>query len=208
MSTVSRSRAPASPAADPDPFRYGWRYIKETQPDGAVELKQVPLTLEDVLFPEVGDFIVHTVGHASDLIYLANVFRARLAGNPGAVVLHECRTDWNLPGVRPLGPDISVFLELSHYTDWATFDVGLEPARPALVVEVTSPDTRNNDLGPKREFHHCAGVPLYVIADADENGRERHVEIIGLRHVAGKYERIAPTRGAGSGSLPLASGWE
>ncbi|MGC8642980.1 MAG: Uma2 family endonuclease [Isosphaeraceae bacterium] len=192
MSTISRSRAPTPPAPEPDPFRYGWRYIKETQPDGAVEFKQVPLTLEDVLFPEVGDFIVHTVGHASDLIYLANVCRARLADNPEAVVLHDCRTDWNLSGVRPLGPDISVFLGLSRYTDWKTFDVALEHAKPAMVVEVTSPDTRGNDLGPKREFYHRAGVPLYVIADVDENEQERHIKIIVLRHTPGGYERIAP----------------
>ena len=180
------------PPAEPDPFRYGWRYIKEIQPDGEVEPKQVPLTLEDVLFPEMGDFIVHTVGHASDLIYLANVFRARLVSDPEAVVLHDCRTDWNLPGVRPPGPDLSVFFGLSRYTDWATFDVAMEHARPALVVEVTSPDTRKNDLGPKRDFYHRAAVPLYVIADVDENEHERHVELIGLRHAPGKYERIAP----------------
>ena len=61
-----------------------------------------------------------------------------------------------------------------------------------MVVEVTSPDTRGNDLGPKRVFYHRAGVPLYVIADVEENDQERHVKIIGLRHAPGKYEPIAP----------------
>ena len=49
--------------------------------------------------------------------------------------------------------------------DWATLDVAAEGARPALVVEVTSPSTRENDLGTKPDFYHRAGVPLYVIAD-------------------------------------------
>jgi colicin import membrane protein len=186
MSTVSRSRAPVSEAPEPDPFRYGWRFIKVQQPDGAVELQQVPLSLEDVLFPEVGDFIAQTVGHDSDLNYLASIFRARLANDASAVVLHDCRTDWNLPGVRPLGPDIAVFLGLSRYTDWATFDVGEEGAQPALVVEVTSPDTRSHGVGPKVEYYHRARVPLYVIADVEENEQERHVELIGYHPDTGE----------------------
>ena len=104
MSTTSRSRGSASEPPAPDPFQYGWRFVKVKRPDGEVEVEQVPLTLEDVLFPEVGDFIVHTVGHNSDVNYLYNVFSARLASNPAAVVLGDCRTDWNIPDVRPLGP--------------------------------------------------------------------------------------------------------
>ena len=47
--------------------------------DGSVSHDAVPLTLEDVLFPEIGDFIVQTQTHSSDRDYLRNVFRARLA---------------------------------------------------------------------------------------------------------------------------------
>ena len=67
MSTVSKSRPPRPP--EPDPYRYGWRYVRVTRPDGTEEFDQVPLTLEDVLHPEVGDFIVQTDGHDSDLNY-------------------------------------------------------------------------------------------------------------------------------------------
>ena len=79
----------------------------------------------------------------------------------------DCRVDWNLPGVRPLGPDIAVFLDVERHKNWATLDVAAEGARPALVVEVTSPSTRKNDLGIKFDFYHRARVPLYVIADAN-----------------------------------------
>ncbi len=58
MSTVSTSRPPTRPPDDADPFRYGWRYVSVRGPDGTETLDQVPLTLEDVLFPETGDFIV------------------------------------------------------------------------------------------------------------------------------------------------------
>ena len=78
-------------------------------PDGTESFDQIPLTLEDVLFPEVGDFIVQTDAHDSDVRYLKGVFKSRLTGDPTAAVVSDCRVDWNLQGVRPLGPDIAVF---------------------------------------------------------------------------------------------------
>ena len=48
--------------------------------------------------------------------YLKDVFKARLAGQATAVV-SKCRVDWNMPGVRPLGPDIAVFADVErHFT--------------------------------------------------------------------------------------------
>src|SRR4051794_5938465 len=102
MSSVSKSRPPRFPG--PDPYRYGWRYVRVVAPDGSEIFDQVPLTLEDVLFPQVGDFIVQTRRHNSDVRYLGDVFEAQLAAEPSAVVISDCRVDWNLPGVRPLGP--------------------------------------------------------------------------------------------------------
>jgi Uma2 family endonuclease len=140
MSTVSRSRAPKSLPPEPDPFRYGWRYVRVEHPDGKVTFDQVPLTLEDVLHPEVGDFIVQTDGHDSDLNYLKDVFKARLANDPTKAVISDCRVDWNLPGVKPVGPDVAVFEGVKQHRDWSTFDVAAEGAKPLLVVEVTSPE--------------------------------------------------------------------
>ena len=156
-------------------------------------LDQVPLTLEDVLFPETGDFIVQTDLHDTDSNYLKYVFNARLAGDPHAVAVSDCRVDWNIPGVRPLGPDIAVFFGVKRRKDWATLDVAAEGARPALVVEVTSTGTRKNDVEIKPEYYHRAGVPLYVIADVLEEDEEtRRVELIGYKHAPDGYLRIPP----------------
>ncbi len=55
---------PALPPRN-DPFRYGWRYVlRGTAPNGQELWDQVPLTLDDVLHPEVGDFIVNSTAHA------------------------------------------------------------------------------------------------------------------------------------------------
>ena len=193
MSTVSKS-PPMKPYPDEsDPFRYGWRYVKVRGPDGTETFDQVPLTLEDVLFPETGDFIVQTDLHDTDSSYLKAVFNARLAGKPQAVAVSDCRVDWNLPGVRPLGPDVAVFFGIKRRKDWATLNVAAEGARPVLVVEVTSTGTRVNDVEIKPEYYHRARVPLYVIADVLEEDEEtRHMELIGYRYAPEGYERIAP----------------
>ncbi len=50
MNTVSTSKPPSRLLPEPDPYRYGWRYMRVEGPDGSVSFDQVPLTLEDVLF--------------------------------------------------------------------------------------------------------------------------------------------------------------
>jgi hypothetical protein len=68
-----------------------------------------------------------------------------------------------------------------------------EGARPLLVVEVTSQDTRQNDVGKKVDFYYRAGIPLYVIADVlEEDDFERRLELIVYRHTPDGYERIKP----------------
>jgi colicin import membrane protein len=194
MSTVSKSRSAKPPKPEPDPYYYGWRYVRVVAPDGTENFEQVPLTLEDVLFPEVGDFIVEVESdaHNNDRDNLKLVFKSRLAHEPRAMVLSHGRVDWNLPGVRPLGPDIAVFFGVRRYEEWDTFDVAGERARPALVVEVTSPKTRRNDLGRKLTYYHQARVPLYLIADASRRGGKRRLKLIGYRYAPRGYQLIKP----------------
>ncbi len=127
MSTVSMSGPPRRTPDDADPFRLGWRFVKVRRPDGTEVWEQVPLTEEDVLFPEEGDFIAQTEYHHIDMNYLWALFRARLAADPTALVLGDCRVDWNIPGVRPLGPDVAVFFGLGpRRGDIGTLDVAAE----------------------------------------------------------------------------------
>ena len=131
MSTASKTRPGKSPKPEPDPYRYGWRYVRVVAPDGTETFDQRPLTLKDVLFPEEGDFLVQSDPHDSDRMYLKAVFKAQLRDDRKAVVLSDCRVDWSLPGVRPLGPDIAVFFGVRRRILWSTFDLAAERARPA-----------------------------------------------------------------------------
>jgi Uma2 family endonuclease len=153
-----------------DPWFYGWRYVRRTRPDGTTYSEQVPLTSWDVLHPQEDDFIVANDAHDRIRLYLKAVFRWRLADRPGGwLVLGDHRVDWQTAGLIPHGPDVTV---LSGSGPWdphrGTYPVRDMGATPALVVEITSPSTREKDLDEKVTHYWRAGVPQYVIIDSRE----------------------------------------
>lgn len=186
------STAPKYPTAPSDPIEYGWRYVSVTRPDGKEALETIPLSLEDVLHPHDGDFIVQTDAHNGDRDYLYEVFKARLKDEKTAAVLADCGVDLNIPGVRPVCPDIAVFSHVKRRFDWLVFNVAAEGARPRLVVEITSRSTRKNDLDVKLEYYERAKVPCYLIADAVGRGEARRVELICYRNSRRGFRRVAP----------------
>lgn len=160
-------------AAALERFRYGWRYVRHEHPVNGYIYEQIPLTLEDVLYPEVGDFIVHSKAHEEICHYLTDVFRVSTRHDPTAVILHDVRVAWDVEGLRPNGPDITVLFGVQVQRNWSTFDCAEEGVRPALVVEVTSPDTRHQDLVDKLDIYEEAGVGQYLIVDTRQvKGRE------------------------------------
>ena len=190
MSTVSE-RPTREPPPQADPFRYGWRYVRITRADGTQELDQLPLTLEDVLHPEVGDIIVQSDPHDSDRAYLKAVSKARREDEPAVVVLSDCQVDFNIPGVKPLCPDVALFSGVRRRVAWSSFNVAREGARPELVIEVTSPDTRSNDVGIKVDYYFRGRVAWYLIADVTiEDEGERRIELILYRRTGRAYRRV------------------
>jgi hypothetical protein len=157
-----------------DPFRYGWRYVNETNAEGKTITRQVPLTEEDVLHPQEDDFIMENPLHNDNVDTVRDAMVVRLENKPGFIWLCNCRIDWGIEGLEPLGPDIAVLSGVFGWrrTQEGTFHVAEWNARPLLAIEVTSPSTRNADLGAKVREYYQARIPQYVIADLieDENG--------------------------------------
>ena len=174
-----------------DPFRYGWRYVRRLRPDGTEEFEHVPLTLEDVLHPQEGDFHLLTDEHSDDCAYLKYALRKQLAGK--AMVLSDHRIAWDKPGLKPHGADIAVIFGVrKRKRPGATFYVSAEGARPRLIIGVTSPGTRKNDVVTKVKEYYRADVPLYVIVDVRyRRGRRTHIELIGYRRGPSAYQRMA-----------------
>ena len=205
MTTTTPQPVPLTDA-DTDPFRYGWRLVPRPTPDNPHHLEQVPLTLDDVLHPEVGDFIVHSDLHETDRMYLTAVLRARLEPSRRAIVLSDVRIAWDLPDLRAHGPDVMVIPGVRKRRNWSTFEVAVERARPALIIEIVSPDARENDVVIKVEHYARAGVAQYVIVDDTGRGGTRRLRLLDYR-LEGTAYRLQEPDAEGRVHLALADVW-
>lgn len=155
---------PAPPAED---FPYGWRYVERTRPDGRTEVIEVPLTLEDALHPELGDVMPESTYHSLTRAYLMSVFIAcTYDREPTALVVSDTLIYWDIAGLRQHSPDVGlIFGVRNRDADRTSFNVAREGARPRLLVEIVSKNTRENDVATKVEHYQRARVPCYVILD-------------------------------------------
>jgi colicin import membrane protein len=205
MTTTTPQPVPHTDA-NADPFRYGWRLVLRPTPDNPHHFEQVPLTLDDVLHPEVGDFIVHSDRHETDRMYLTAVLRARLEPSRRAIVLSDVRIAWDLPDLRAHGPDVMVIPGVRKRRNWSTFEVAVERARPALIIEIVSPDARENDVVIKVEQYARAGVAQYVIVDDTGRGGVRRLRLLDYR-LEGTVYRLQEPDADGRVHLALADVW-
>jgi Uma2 family endonuclease len=196
MTTIEVLVTPASGTRDADdaadPYRYGWRYVRQDRADGTFVMEQAPLTLEDVLHPQEGDQVTHSDAHQRRRRYLMNVLEAQLAHDPTAVVLDDVRVAWDHPDLKPHGPDITVILGVRARKNWSTFDVAAEGARPALIIEITSPETASIDRSNKLEEYDLAGVPLYVIVDTIMLRKEPALRLLAYTQTPNGYQVLPP----------------
>ncbi len=161
-----------------DPYTLGWRHTESGD--------RVPLTEYDILHPQEEDFIVQDPDHITDCIYLQTVVKSRLADLPGLYVLTDVRVDLGLPGVPPIGPDIAAVVDVER-SDWptpGTLHLGGRHVRPLLMIEITSPSTREKDYDQKWRWYAEAGVPIYAIVDVSGVGDDRELTIFGYRPTA------------------------
>jgi hypothetical protein len=194
---IAMTQATLEPTADivpeqPVPFYYGWRYVRRTRPDGSEGLEQIPLTPEDVLHPQEEDHVVQSDDHQLVCAYLGNVVRGRFAKDPTTVVLQDVLLAWDTPGLRPLAPDIAVIFGVPERKNWSTFAVAEEGARPVLVIEVTSPTTRETDLARKLDAYDLAEVPFYIIVDSFERKGVLTRRLLGYQMTPQGYVVLAP----------------
>jgi hypothetical protein len=189
MNQVSVSESLRRQPPDEDYLRYGWRYVKQTGPNGKVEYDRVPLTLEDLLHPQYGDIMPHNSAHDEDRFYLFGVAKRQLAGDPTSLVLCDVLVNWDVPGLRPHSPDLSIIFGVRRREKlWTCFDVAAEGTRPRMLIEIVSPNYRDNDVVTKVEHYHIARVPLYVIVD--RRLEEGPVSLIGYQYAPQKYQEM------------------
>jgi colicin import membrane protein len=192
MSQATIETSTSSTTEAQEPFYYGWRYVRRRYPNGREVVEQVPLTLDDVLHPQEGDFVIQNDDHHQVCVYLCNVLRGHLAPDPATVVLQDVLIAWDVPDMKPLAPDIAVIFGVRERRNWSTFDVAEEGTGPALVIEVTSPATREADLSRKLDVYDIAEVPIYIIVDSVERKGMLTRRLLGYRMTLDGYTGIAP----------------
>lgn len=201
MSTISTPNgamhaAPPNPTGIPDPttkdpYFYGWRYVTKWH-NGSPKSERIPLTEWDVLHPQEDDYIMANDSHDRNCGYLKDVLEGELVGLSEFIVLREHRIDWQVRGIIPHCPDISVFDGLKQQWDplKGTLMVNEFGVRPLLVVEVTSPATRKTDLNEKVKEYFAVGVPFYLIADQQEAEGRAYATLIAFRATPEGFVRM------------------
>lgn len=184
--------APAKPA-EADPYFYGWRYVWQTDDKGEQVQVRQPLTYEDVLHPREDDFIVQHSKHHADVAYLEHAFLWALNGRQDVRIHVDVRTDWGVEGVKAHGPDVTVFVGPQDrepqelYGTYKPKEVGTQPI---LVVEVTSPSTRSQNLHDKVAEYFQAGIPFYAIVDYLTEQQGSRAVVLGYRATPEGYLRL------------------
>ncbi len=167
--------SPYSPSPPPenDEFPYGWRDVRRELPDGTVTWDQVPLTLEDRLFPEEGDKTLETPVHRRDGEYCNQSLKTRYESDPtvcGPLRISASISAWR--GIRPMGPDLVVLfgVQVPGEGHSGTFVISRNGGRAVLVIELGSPSTRINDVERKPRLYYRVGLEKYVFVDRGPRG--------------------------------------
>ena len=151
-----------------DPFRLGWRLRSVHLPDGTIEVREVPLTAEDLLDPQLGDHVVQNSWHVSTVFALFDILSSRYEASPDVLVSCDLKMIWGIRGLPGPAPDVAVIPGVRDKASTRpSFRVRKEGTRPALAIEVSSdePEHQDNDHEKKLRIYERAKVPEYLILD-------------------------------------------
>ncbi|HEX9941847.1 MAG TPA: Uma2 family endonuclease [Thermoanaerobaculia bacterium] len=188
-------REPESPPSD-DPFRYGSRWRRVRLPSGEVVDQQIPLTVEDLLDPQLGDEVPQSGPHSEAATQLFDLLKRHFAPREDVLVTFDMKVLWGIPGLPEPSPDVAVILGIRDKKRSRTlFDVPQEGVRPSLIIEVASPfdtEVRRNDYEKKVDLCERMGLPEYLIADPPFSEDDRLLWTGYRMAPGGRYEKIQP----------------
>jgi Uma2 family endonuclease len=185
-------------AAELDPYRYGWRPKYVRLPNGELDEQRIPLTLEDLLDPQLGDVVTQSEPHFDLMIVLADLLRRHYESREDVYVAGDMKMLWGIPGIPEPSPDIAVIFGVRKKRDSrrSSFRCKREGTRPSLIIELVSSidsGTRNNDYKKKVEIYQRVGIPEYFIFDPPSEVTEERLWLTGYRlDAAGRYQEVDP----------------
>ncbi|MES1245192.1 MAG: Uma2 family endonuclease [Acidobacteriota bacterium] len=169
------------------------RYVE--QPDGSLELVEIPLTPEEFLDPQIGDTMVQGRHHIVAVHFLYEMLTRWFRNRPDVAVLSDLK---HLMGPRRgPAPDISILMGVPDLAiDIESYDLRTGAVAPSLIVEVVSPSDsriRRTDEVTKVELYERLGVREYLLLDLPRRRNRRRLGWQGYRlDRTGRYARIEP----------------
>lgn len=180
-------------------FFYGFRYVIVSQ-DGKEMWDQVPLTLDDVLYPQLEDKILQSCKHSDLGTLLLEVIRNHVQKQPGMYALWDVGMNWRVPGLRNPVPDILILMGVKHppKDDIGVYDRAKYGGVAALAIELTSQSTRYLDVNEddaersKCLLYEQLGVLYFIVIDTVRQVPNKPLSFWGYELVHGKYQRMIP----------------
>ncbi len=158
--------------SDPGPledlFPFGFRTRRSPGPNGEPVGEWIPLTVDDLLDPQMGDEIPQTQAHSTSLLRLFYFLSWYYELREDVTVTFDMKMFWGIPGLKEPSPDIAVIPGARKIGSRESFDVVKEGVRPGLIIEVVSdlaPELRRHDHVDKVEIYQQVGIPEYLILD-------------------------------------------
>src|ERR1700694_4491617 len=158
-----------------DPFRLGLRERIVRLRGGRTELRQIPLTAEDLLDPQLGDHVTQNSWHNAVVVTTYEMLSWRYESRPDVLVTGDLKMIWEIPGLPNPSPDVAVIPDVRDKGRMRrSFNVRREGTRPAFVLEVISdePEQRSADHHRKVEIYERAGISEYLILDPPASAAE------------------------------------
>ncbi len=196
---TAKARRRAAPSDAEDPFRLGFRERLTTTSDGREVFEQIPLTAEDLVYPEEGDVVTQGVPHFSFLnLWIAPMVNL-LEKRPGTIVT----SDVNLVlrhETKNCGPDIAVIegdfdsTEVKRAIPEGGINLSKVGGRLVFALEAVSTSEKeieNKDLKVNVKRYAAEGVQEYFTVYPKAEGKVYN--LVGRRlGPAGKYIKITP----------------
>ena len=178
------------PSAE-DPFYYGQRLVMTRDAAGEESYTYHPLTPEDFLDPQEGDYFVQGTRHYLDCRKAYSLFASLHQGKTGWSVFGDLKLVLRVEGIPNPAPDVMVIPNVKDPArPRGVFDVQEEGTRPLFVLEIVSPRYREADREKKVWIYEQAGVVEYVFIDAwwqEEAPEAVQYEVVGYRLQEGRY---------------------